>query len=104
MNALTEDRIDTFRADMMARYVQAGGENGEAFEAPCRHAAHIYELTTPTVDADHASYTGMCKECHALLGVVEWKTDRPNELRVLAGGERALAQKAWMARLNSEMD
>lgn len=99
------ERIDAFRADMFARYVQTGGENGEAFEPACTHES-LYELTPVVEDVDHASYTAMCRTfgCHEFLSVVEYKSERPNEIRVLAGDERALAQKAWLARFSNEVD
>ncbi len=105
MNATQAERIDAFRADMMARYIECGGENGEGFTPTCLHEA-TYELSTPVEDIDHASYTAMCRAhgCHEFLSVVEFRTERPNEIRVLVGAERALAQKAWMARLAGEVD
>lgn len=99
------DRIDAFRQDLLASYREAGAENGEGFTPACTHES-LYDLTTPTDDIDHASYTAMCRAfgCHEFLAVVEYRTERPNEYRVLAGAERALAQKAWMSHLAGEQD
>lgn len=96
-------RIDTLRADMMARYVQTGGENGEPFTPPCTHESFA-ELSEVTDDIDHASFTAMCRGCGEFLSVIEWKTDRPNELTVLRGMQRYEAQRAWFAQLALEND
>jgi 5-methylcytosine-specific restriction endonuclease McrA len=59
---------------------------------------HLHHLTYDRIGAERLDdLTPLCRRCHALVHVLEWRGDIGLDLDGLCDPERALAGRAWLA-------